>query len=555
MNDQQQNLNSDLDSIYSFDSVATNERLLDRLDFDNASVSDRSIDSYNIDQKRKSQISLNPRHNSVGYYNNYLNQVDNSNLNSIVKLRNQNQRSNSFKNINNQYINNNSYNNNINNYKQSNDHTKTNSLSRNDLEDARLRSVSKNFISTTVNPKLDRITHEVASLKYDSIDDLPTSSSSNNHLKNNNTKTTGSDKSLEDLTKNASKLSLYPPGQSRSPHLFITQHRTTSGSSITSDSSNNSFNSSNHNQQSTSTTRPQQLRMFTSREEIPTISKNSSGNDNNDTEISEIRLQESPNIKHSSLTNLQTSRTLDLSPEERTNIALELRKQGNQREASYQLQIAANEPFNYPKAMYHYAVSLKYGYGVKQNFSSSSKWICKCILISSVNIKNDESDQHTISVLVNKLNKLSHSEIMNLILSTLENTKNSDIYNNGSNPEEMYLIFKQYDKLKINHVISINKNKSDVVALSYYELGNFFLGGLISNSKDDEINGIICLSKSASLGYIHAMEQLGEIWTNKTKAHKKDLAKAAAWLRSSEIFGVKSIGNSWIYKDKYLNGS
>ena len=31
----------------------------------------------------------------------------------------------------------------------------------------------------------------------------------------------------------------------------------------------------------------------------------------------------------------------------------------------------------------------------------------------------------------------------------------------------------------------------------------------------------------------------------------KDLNKAAAWLRLAELLGVKDIGNSWIYKDKY----
>ena len=39
--------------------------------------------------------------------------------------------------------------------------------------------------------------------------------------------------------------------------------------------------------------------------------------------------------------------------ESRTNYAMELRGLGNHREASYQLQIAANEPYNYPRAMFY----------------------------------------------------------------------------------------------------------------------------------------------------------------------------------------------------------
>ena len=68
----------------------------------------------------------------------------------------------------------------------------------------------------------------------------------------------------------------------------------------------------------------------------------------------------------------------------------------------------------------------------------------------------------------------------------------------------------------------------------------------------DEINGIKCISKAGSLGYVNSMVELGEIWCSKSKYHKKDPHKAAAWLRLGEIFGVKSMGNSWIYKDKYM---
>ena len=47
----------------------------------------------------------------------------------------------------------------------------------------------------------------------------------------------------------------------------------------------------------------------------------------------------------------------------------------------------------------------------------------------------------------------------------------------------------------------------------------------------DETNGINCLSKAGSMGYIDSMVQLGEIWCSKTKNRKKDLTKAAGWLR------------------------
>ena len=55
---------------------------------------------------------------------------------------------------------------------------------------------------------------------------------------------------------------------------------------------------------------------------------------------------------------------------------------GRDREGLYQLQIAANAPFFYPRAMYLYAIALHLGQGVKQNDSGAAKWLCKLILLT-----------------------------------------------------------------------------------------------------------------------------------------------------------------------------
>lgn len=233
--------------------------------------------------------------------------------------------------------------------------------------------------------------------------------------------------------------------------------------------------------------------------------------------------------------------------ESRTNYAMELRGLGNHREASYQLQIAANEPYNYPRAMFLYAMALKFGQGVKQNYRHSIKWLTKCILLSSLHI-----NLTNISLVIEKLNALTIEDLIKLIMKNLTNTVDKDPHKNGQDPLILYPIFKALTKNQIVKVINISKIKGDVVAASYHELGNYLINGWGVAHKD-ETNGINCLSKAGSMGYIDSMVQLGEIWCNKTKNRKKDLTKAAGWLRLSEIFGVKSIGNSWIYKDKYMN--
>ncbi|RCK56562.1 Protein DSF2 [Candida viswanathii] len=249
------------------------------------------------------------------------------------------------------------------------------------------------------------------------------------------------------------------------------------------------------------------------------------------------------NTSQGTLTSASTAKQLiDLSnPYHRTSYALQLRSIGNHREASYQLQIAANEPNNYPKAMFLYAMALKFGQGVKQNDRHAIKWLTKCILLSSLSI-----NAHNISIVIEKLNGLPLDDVVKLIMKNLRNTVDKDVHQNGQDPLILYPIFLKLTKTQIAKVVSISRSKGDVVACSYHELGMLFINGC-----GQEEDGICCLQKAGSMGYIDAMVKLGEIWSQKTKTHKKDLNKAAAWLRLAELLGVKDIGNSWIYKAKY----
>ncbi|RCK61071.1 Protein DSF2 [Candida viswanathii] len=249
------------------------------------------------------------------------------------------------------------------------------------------------------------------------------------------------------------------------------------------------------------------------------------------------------NTSQGTLTSASTAKQqIDLSnPDHRTNYALQLRSVGNHREASYQLQIAANEPNNYPKAMFLYAMALKFGQGVKQNDRHAIKWLTKCILLSSLSI-----NAHNISIVIEKLNGLPLDDVVKLIMKNLRNTVDKDVHQNGQDPLILYPIFLKLTKTQIAKVVSISRSKGDIVACSYHELGMLLINGC-----GQEEDGICCLQKAGSMGYIDAMVKLGEIWSQKTKTHKKDLNKAAAWLRLAELLGVKDIGNSWIYKAKY----
>lgn len=226
-------------------------------------------------------------------------------------------------------------------------------------------------------------------------------------------------------------------------------------------------------------------------------------------------------------------KSVEMNPEARTKLSLQLRGLGKHREASYQLQIAANHPYNDLKAMYMYAMALKFGQGVKQNDKTSLKWLSKCMLANS----GDEAYTNT-------LNDLPLENLLKLIMIRLKNdTTEIDPFN-------LYDYYSKMPTNQISKIINTCKSQSDVTLLVYHEFGNYLINGW--GAERDELMGMKALGIASSMGNFNSMIALGELWCSKSKVRKKDNHKASAWYRLSEVFGVKSIGNSWIYKEKYL---
>lgn len=254
-------------------------------------------------------------------------------------------------------------------------------------------------------------------------------------------------------------------------------------------------------------------------------------------------LNKSPSSVHSvgnskSEHNVISSREASL--ESHTKQAIQLRSMGNHREASYQLQLAANIPNNYPKAMYLYAMGLRFGQGVKQNDRLSLKWLCKCVLVSTASNKSSAD----LSVYAGKLNELQPEDLIRIL--------GRDMDASILDPIRIFDHYSSIPALELQKLKANSSKLSNIAANAYHEIGNALINGWGFDTKD-ELEGIRFLSKAASMGFVNSMIQLGEIWGSKSKAHKKDYYVSAAWLRLSELFGSKSIGNSWIYKDKYMD--
>lgn len=180
-----------------------------------------------------------------------------------------------------------------------------------------------------------------------------------------------------------------------------------------------------------------------------------------------------------------------LIPEDRVSLAVQLRNTGNAKEASYQLQIAANQGSR--DAMLLYGLSLRYGYGVRKDEKASFLWLCRSA--------------------------------------------------------DLELDFKfEIDPFDLKKP-DLPAKLPEPLAPALFEVGVSYIRGM--GTDKDELLGIQIVEKAASLGYVDAMCQAGQFWSKKSHHRKKNLHRAAAWFRLAEQFGAKLIGNSWIYKPKY----
>lgn len=220
--------------------------------------------------------------------------------------------------------------------------------------------------------------------------------------------------------------------------------------------------------------------------------------------------------------------------------ALLLRNQ-NDREASYQLQITGNAPNNYPKAMLLYALALQFGLGVKKNDILCVKWLCRCILVSQI-VETNPVDPPSLNNYVQRLHELLPQDLVKMVCKLTPSL---------ADPFDLYDEYLGMNQSVISKIVSLNNKENNTVAAAYHKLGEAVLLGSGLPSKDT-LTAIQLLSKAASMGYPLSMVKLGELWGTKSKHHKKDIHKAAAWLRLAELFGKKDIGNSWIYKSKYM---
>ncbi|EPS38555.1 hypothetical protein H072_7693 [Dactylellina haptotyla CBS 200.50] len=89
------------------------------------------------------------------------------------------------------------------------------------------------------------------------------------------------------------------------------------------------------------------------------------------------------------------------------------------------------------------------------------------------------------------------------------------------------------------------------LVLAIFELGNCFRHGW--GTEKDPVAAFNYYQTAANLGDTDAMNETGWCYLNGYGLKKKDKYMSAKYYRLAEENGNKTVGNSWIYKDKYVN--
>jgi TPR repeat protein len=182
-----------------------------------------------------------------------------------------------------------------------------------------------------------------------------------------------------------------------------------------------------------------------------------------------------------------------MSAEEHVAKGIECHETGSLQESTYHLRIAAKT--NHPTGMLLYALACRHGWGMRPNQREGVQWLRKAVDSIVLEVADNESQA-------------------------------------GS---------KDWAE---------RRARQAQFALSIYELGVSHLNGW--GIEQDKSLALRCFEIAGQWGDPDALAEAGFCYAEGIGC-KKDLKKAAKFYRVAEAKGMNIVGNSWIYKDKYMS--
>ncbi|KAJ5644564.1 hypothetical protein N7507_010575 [Penicillium longicatenatum] len=182
-----------------------------------------------------------------------------------------------------------------------------------------------------------------------------------------------------------------------------------------------------------------------------------------------------------------------MSADDHVSKGIELHESGSLNESTYHLRIAAKQ--NHPTGMLLYALACRHGWGMRSNQKEGVRWLRKAV--DSVGLEMLENPDAPGASKAKELQKAYRAQF----------------------------------------------------ALSIYELGVSHLNGW--GIEQDRALALRCFEIAGQWGDVDAMAEAGFCYAEGVGC-KKDMMKAARFYRQAESNGMSMVGNSWIYKDKYM---
>ncbi|KAF1997505.1 hypothetical protein P154DRAFT_281526 [Amniculicola lignicola CBS 123094] len=186
----------------------------------------------------------------------------------------------------------------------------------------------------------------------------------------------------------------------------------------------------------------------------------------------------------------------EISAQEHCDRGIEFHEAGDFTKSTYHIRLAARAGL--PEAMFWYGLACRHGWGMRENKVEGMQWLRRAVDSGQMDCAEDEDQS-------------KHGQ-----------------------PAD---------------IAKRNKHRAQY-AVAIYELGKCYMHGW--GASQDKALALRCYEIAGNWGDADALVEAGYCYADGVGS-KKDMKKAAKFYRAAESKGVSMVGNSWIYKDKYMD--
>ncbi|ORY08857.1 hypothetical protein BCR34DRAFT_603275 [Clohesyomyces aquaticus] len=188
----------------------------------------------------------------------------------------------------------------------------------------------------------------------------------------------------------------------------------------------------------------------------------------------------------------------EVTAQEHCDKGITFHEAGELTKSTYHLRLAARG--GSAEGMFWYGLACRHGWGMRENKAEGMQWLRRAVDSGQLEVADDE-----------------------------DQTKHG-------NPTD---------------IARRNRHRAQY-AVAIYELGKCYMNGW--GAAQDKSLALRCYEIAGNWGDADALAETGYCYAEGVGC-KKDMKKAAKFYRAAEAKGISMIGNSWIYKDKYMDES